>query len=58
MKNIFKRLNYLNYPNPKENVATDWLKGKLHVLQFLYDDNNDITNNTPFNYYYYYGSNT
>lgn len=32
MMDIFKRFNYLNYPNMKENVAENWLDGKLNVL--------------------------
>ena len=32
MKDVFKRFNYLNYPNPKENVAHDWIDDELNVL--------------------------
>ena len=44
----------MNLPNPAVEVGENVLKAKLHPFDFLYDDETDVVQNAPFNYFIYY----
>jgi len=48
----------LNLPNPEMNFIEGTVKKNIHILNFMYDDTNDIENKVPFSYYKYQGSRT
>jgi len=55
-KNVFSKVDFMNLPNPKENVGKDVIKEKIHPLNFLFEEEKDATAASPFNYYIYTGS--
>ena len=57
-RKVFEKIDLMNLPNPAVEVGEDVLKAKLHPFDFLYDDETDVVQNAPFNYFIYQGSNT
>lgn len=58
MRPVFNKIDYMNLPDPHNNLPKDVVKDSLHVLDFLFDDRSQIMNNEPFKYYRYMGSMT
>lgn len=58
LPDVFSCFDLLNFPNPNMNLNSDALVKDIHVLNFIFDDEDKILINPPFNYYKYMGSKT
>lgn len=56
-RRVFKLFDLLNLPN-SETPLNAQLKESLNVLDFIFEEENDVAEGVPFSYYKYMGSNT
>lgn len=58
MPSVFNKFDLLNFPNPALNVNEDALTQDINVLNFIFEDEDELKTNPPFNYFKYMGSMT
>jgi len=58
VRDVFTRFDIMNLPTPVFNIGKDVLKKHLHVLNFLFDSDNEAESIVNFSYYTYFGSQT